>query len=127
MGASLLDTVPATAVPLLPITESALADWLAQQDEPLRRWVATTSFAAKPGSICLIPGEQHHLRAVLVGITSSDDPWALGGLATLLPAGAYQLVAAEWDTEQRERAALGWLLGSYQFDRYRTSLDNLII
>lgn len=121
MGARLLDTVPATAIPLFPVAESALAEWLPQQDEHLQRWVATTGFTAKPGSVCLLPGERQTLQAVIVGISASDDPWTLGGLPPLLPGGEYRLVAADWTVEQRERAALSWLLGSYQFDRYRAA------
>src|SRR5690606_7904667 len=59
------------------------------------------------------------LAGVLVGVSDSDDPFALSGLPLLLPAGDYCLHDTLGERIDPARAALGWGLGAYQFDRYR--------
>ncbi len=105
-------------IPLVPVAESEFKAWLEQQDESLRRWLATTGFKAKPGSFNLVSGPDGQLRMVAAGIVSADDLWALGGLPAKLPEGDYYLDAA-FESRQRERLTLGWALGAYQFTRYK--------
>jgi len=114
----LLDHKPDTAIPLSLVVERSFKEWLDGQEEGLRRWVTSTGFTAKPGSVCLLPSASGALAAVAAGITSADDPWACGGLSTTLPQGDYYL-AGEWSAAGKERLALGWGLGAYQFTRYR--------
>lgn len=114
----LLDHKPDTAIPLSLVVERSFKEWLDGQEEGLRRWVTSTGFTAKPGSVCLLPSASGALAAVAAGITSADDPWACGGLSTTLPQGDYYL-AGEWSAAVKERLALGWGLGAYQFTRYR--------
>ena len=114
----LLDHKPDTAIPLSLVVERSFKEWLDGQEEGLRRWVTSTGFTAKPGSVCLLPSASGALAAVAAGITSADDPWACGGLSTTLPQGDYYL-AGGWSAAVKERLALGWGLGAYQFTRYR--------
>lgn len=114
----LLDHKPDTAIPLSLVVERSFKEWLDGQEEGLRRWVTSTGFTAKPGSVCLLPSASGALAGVAAGITSADDPWACGGLSTTLPQGDYYL-AGEWSAAVKERLALGWGLGAYQFTRYR--------
>src|SRR5207253_8891431 len=44
------------------------------------------------------------------------SPWCLAKLAESLPEGTYKLADGE-----PGKAALGWLIGQYRFDRYRSS------
>ena len=118
MNNGLLPSRTPGCIPLLPVAESAFSAWLEQQDEPLRRWLATTGFKAKPGSLSLVPGPGGQLQKVIAGIASADDLWALGGLPANLPEGDYVLDAT-LEPRQQERLTLGWALGAYQFTRYK--------
>lgn len=106
-------------IPLMPIVEGEFEAWLERQDEALRRWLTATGFKAKPGSFSLVPGVDGRLQAVVVGLRSADDLWALGGLPITLPEGDYVL-DARFEPRQLERFTLGWALGAYQFARYKT-------
>ena len=106
-------------IPLLLVAEATFGDWLDQQAEPLRRWLRTTGFQAKPGNFSLVAGPDGALQQVIVGIGHEDDLWALGDLPTRLPEGEYALDGPA-ELPQRERLALGWALGAYQFARYKT-------
>jgi leucyl aminopeptidase len=89
-----------------------------QQDPLLQRWVARVNFEGKANTFCLVPDREGELHAVIAGIASPEDPFALAGLPGQLPPGDYRLVA-DWDVALVERAALGWGLGAYQFTRYK--------
>ena len=107
------------AVALIPVTKGGLTDWLAEQPERRRAWVVAANFTAEAGAICLMPGEDGRLAAVLVGLGEDDDPWAVASLPAKLPPGSYRFarpldrVAANW-------AALCWQLATYSFSRYKT-------
>ena len=79
---------------------------------------SSTGFAAKPGELCLVPGKAGKLARVLVGCEGHDELWALAALPQSLPQGVYRLDAA-FGTEAATKAALGWALGTYRFERYR--------
>ena len=81
-------------------------------------WIGSTGFSAKPGSTCLVPGRRGKLASVLVGVGAGDDPWALAGVPDAVPAGPYHL-DLKWSSRRLERAALGWALAAYRFERYK--------
>jgi len=82
------------------------------------QWLRANGFAAEPGKFCLVPDAQGHLCAVLVGVARPDDIYALAALPHGLPAGDYRLDDAGLALDPL-RAALGWELGAYRFNRYR--------
>jgi leucyl aminopeptidase len=55
---------------------------------------------------------------VLAGVRTADDIYALAALPHALPPGTYRLDARGVGLDAA-RAALGWGLGAYRFDRYR--------
>lgn len=55
---------------------------------------------------------------VLLGIGDGSDPFISAAAAERLPEGDYAF-AAEFGNEAATLAALGWLLGTYRFDRYK--------
>ncbi|WP_082609805.1 leucyl aminopeptidase family protein [Bosea sp. Root381] len=85
-----------------------------------RRFAEAQGFAAKPGQHVLLPDASGAVAAVLLGVETVDarrrDPFAPGRLASVLPAGDYAL---EGEIGDPALAALGWLLQTYRFDRYR--------
>ncbi len=111
-------------VPIVSLAKAGLDRWLKGRPAAEVAWVKAAGFAAKPGSLCLVPGAGGALARVLAGIDPDDELWSYAGLPGRLPAGApggrYAL-DGELSPEAATRAALGWALGSYAFTRYRKS------
>lgn len=99
-----------------------LADWLAGQDPEVRAWVLENGFKASLGEIVSLPSARGTRRAVVMGW--GDETARRRGrfhaaiAARNLPAGTYHF-SSGLDDESAEEAALGWLLQSYSFDRYK--------
>lgn len=108
----------ADATPVTPVSPDGLHDWLDSQPDRARAWVASTAFKAKPGSTCLLPGDDGGLAGVLLGAPGQATLWDWGGLPGALPPGTYALSP---DVADPEAAVLGWALGGYRFDRYKSS------
>lgn len=104
------------SVPITPLTAADLKGWSRRQPRRVNRWITGTGFAAAPGSVCLLPGEDGSLIGVLAGVESAGDLWSYAGLPARLPAGDYRLDA---NPDTATRMALGWALGTYAFTRYR--------
>ena len=108
------------SIAVVPIGADRLEDWRANAAPEASAWVGSTGFSAKPGSTCLVPSRGGKLASVLVGIHVGDDPWALAGVPDAVPAGAYHL-DLKWSSRSLVRAALGWALAAYRFERYKKS------
>ena len=106
------------SIPVIPIEPGRIGDWRASAPPEGAAWVGRTGFTAAPGSICLVPGRGGRLASVLVGIGTHDDPWTLAHVPGALPPGGYHL-DMKWSSRGLERAALGWALAAYRFDRYK--------
>jgi leucyl aminopeptidase len=115
---SLLQRTTRKAVPIVPVPWDTYEEWLEGCDKATASWLAQAGFRPKPGSHCLVPGANRRLATVVVSVASREDPFALGHLAPLLPAGVYR-IDADWPAELLQRAAMGWALGAYQFTRYK--------
>jgi leucyl aminopeptidase len=107
------------AIPIHSLDREALPEWLERAEGRVRRWVDSSGFRAEPGTWLMVPDADAGLAAVLAGREPGDRLWALAHLPAVLPAGTYRL-AAEWPVPELERAAIGWALGGYRFDRYKT-------
>jgi len=97
----------------------ALALWLEDHPGKTANWIATTGFEAKAGSTLLIADDEGHLERVLVGLAAKEPGglWAWAGLSAGLPKGNYRLENT-LSSDEAYRAALGWALASYRFERY---------
>ncbi|MGQ4809224.1 cytosol aminopeptidase [Candidatus Entotheonellaceae bacterium PAL068K] len=115
-----VDTKSTDSIPLIPVVKTTLQSWLAQQDASRVRWLTSTGFTATPGSLCLVPGSDGALDAVVVGVAAADDLWSCGDLPAKLPAGSYYL-ETDWNPAAVQGLTLGWGLGAYRFQRYKTS------
>lgn len=117
-----LSFTPATAAtPLQLLSSKQFLPWLEQQGGRRRRWVSASGFSAKPGTMCLIPSDDGQLALVLVGVSEGDD-WALGQLVNQLPDGHYVL-DGQLDLHYLQRLTVGWALGAYRFNRYRSQSE----
>ncbi|CAA7615027.1 Leucyl aminopeptidase [Candidatus Terasakiella magnetica] len=105
-------------VDLILVRKAELADWSAKRTAQERAWILTVGFSAEAGSLCLLPGVDGGLGAVLVGRADEDDPWAFGALPAKLPLGCYRIVTP-METQAATWAALSWALATYSFDRYK--------
>ncbi|MEE8305141.1 MAG: leucyl aminopeptidase family protein, partial [Candidatus Tectomicrobia bacterium] len=115
-----LDTKPADSTPLIPVVEKDFQSWLERQDATLGRWLVNTGFLAKPDSLCLVPGTDGTVDAVIVGVAAMDRLWACGDLSKKLPAGHYHLIT-DWEAAAIEQAMIGWGLGAYRYTRYKAN------
>lgn len=118
MLANLASTASKATLPLTIVTRSALAGWLRDQPERIKRWVQSVYFSGADGELCLLPGSDGALAGAVAGLANMEDPWCYAGLPTRLPRGRYQLERAP-EVAAAEAAALGWALGTYRFTRYK--------
>lgn len=110
------------AVPVTPVCDSGFAAWQAGQPDAVRRWVTASGFKPKPGRVHLVPAPDGGLAGVVLGVGGDDALWDWGVLPGALPPGDYRLQAQPNGARvDGTRAALGWALGAYRFDRYKTA------
>ncbi|MEM7170505.1 MAG: leucyl aminopeptidase family protein [Pseudomonadota bacterium] len=103
--------------PITAVTPDSLAACLSELDGADQEWVEATNFTASPGSLCLLPSQNRKLGRVLFG--QSEEPlWGYAALPGKLPPGAYRL-DGERSEKDAQAAALGWLLGTYGFGKYK--------
>ena len=114
----LVEDGEAETVPVTPVPVDGYETWLAGQPAPRKTWLQAVGFGPRAGRHALIPDSEGHLAEVVATVAALDDVWALAGLPMALPEGTYRL-ANSLAPEAAERLALGWLLGSYAFDRYK--------
>ncbi|AEG55184.1 leucyl aminopeptidase [Sinorhizobium meliloti] len=83
-------------------------------------WAKKAGFKAESGAVLLIPSADGHLGGALFGLGAnpSDAPFLTGKLARALPAGKWHIETAPLTAN---RLALGYGLGSYRFERYKSA------
>jgi len=113
---------PAEAVAATPIWFVAPETWDETREaigETAARFAIACGFEPKPGRIQLLPDANGALAGVLFGEDRSvnGDPLMAGKLATSLPDGEYRFANPP---RKPELTALGFLLGLYKFDRYKS-------
>ncbi len=111
----------ASAVPLYLFPgKSSFKPWLKEQPLTVQNWVAATGFQALAGEVCCLPDAQGRLHAALAGATDLSEPWQASKLPAALPKTRYSVETSLSD-EQASAVALGWALGTYRFDRYKSN------
>ncbi|MBE7635446.1 leucyl aminopeptidase family protein [Sneathiella sp. P13V-1] len=109
------------ATPIQVIEKAAFSVWLEEQSELVQNWISAQGFEEKAGKTITLPNEKGEMASV-VFILSEDgwNIWSLADLPKTLPVGSYVLEAA-LDAEEATAVTIGWSLGTYQFDRYKSS------
>jgi leucyl aminopeptidase len=104
---------PATRLQL--VDKKGFEAWLAAQPDRVRGVVVAQGFTAEAFQLAILPGERGDWSGAL-GVSNADElgVWCLAKAAEALPQGRYRLEGVEPGA-----AMLGWLLGQYQFHRYR--------
>ena len=111
----------APAIPLHVIAQDGAEAWAADQPERIATWVRAAGFTGALGATLLVPGEDGRIEMALAGYGTPQGRargrFHLAGVAAALPDGDYRLEGLP--EERAAEEALGWLLASYAFDRYR--------
>jgi len=99
------------------ISKEGFADWFSAQPGPVRAAASAQKFDGSVGDFAIlhIPGSEDWKAALIVSDAAKLEHWSLAKAAEALPEGTYRLKGAETGD-----ALLGWLLGQYRFDEYRS-------
>lgn len=105
-----------SGTPLHVVTKSNFQTWLSAQPDVTQNWLSSQGFAGVGTS--LIPSSVGEVTSVVHVVEDASEFFACGELIKSLPAGEYALLA---DPEYFASIAFGWAIGSYQFDRYKST------
>ena len=115
-------TATPDAIPLHIVSPETRGPVIAALSGPQQGWVAAQGFAANPGECLALPGPDGRISAALVGMgdakARSRGRFLTASAASKLPAGTYTVAPGPTGDAMAE-LALGWLLESYRFSRYR--------
>ncbi|MGH6891079.1 MAG: leucyl aminopeptidase family protein [Dongiaceae bacterium] len=114
----------AGAVEIVPLRAQRLEAWVKRQAPSVGQWVRSAAFAAKPGSVCLVPDAEGGLAQALVGIEEGLDRWSIAALPATLPKGNYRLPES-LDATEATAACFAWAVGGYRFQRYKKQDEEL--
>lgn len=114
-------------IPLVPVRQADYASWLAKQPAEVRAWLESTRALSagdedappKVGAHALLPGAGGALGQVIVLHQRRPSPWDYAALPAALPPGTYAAPAG-LDADDATALCLGWALGSYRFERYKS-------
>jgi len=88
-----------------------------------RKWAIAGGFTGALGQSILLPDGKGGITGALFGWGDARKRgarrFAIADFAASAPEGVWRL-EGELSAEEAEEAALGWLLGAYRFDRYKT-------
>ena len=107
------------STPLTLVTHAEFAEFQNSLEPHDQAWVTANGFTANAGQLVALPGPDGKVKRVLAGISRIDDVYALASAQGALPKGDYRF-DTPLEGEAASRLALGWALGTYSFDRYRT-------
>ncbi|MBT5049616.1 MAG: leucyl aminopeptidase family protein [Rhodospirillaceae bacterium] len=119
MAYRFLSTADARTIPIIPIETAVFAAWLKKQPAAIKRWVESAGFTAQAGEVSLVAGKDGALSSVLLGVEDHQGLWAYAALPESLPEGRYRIDAV-LEKEGATNAAIGWALGCYRFERYKS-------
>lgn len=109
------------AIPLYLLAEDAVQPWLESQSDSVRAWAKAHGFSGAIGQALTFPGDTGIGMAVVgygSAATRARARFHLAAGASRLPSGTY-ILHSTLDAKTLEVEALGWLLASYRFDRYK--------
>jgi leucyl aminopeptidase len=106
-----------SATPIHVVDKNSFEEWLKSQSDAVRAAIRAQKFAGGAGDIAILPGIKADEWAAVAGVSDADKLgiWSLAKSSDALPEGMYRLVSGEVGD-----AMLGWMLGQYEFDTYRS-------
>ena len=106
------------ALPILPVEKERMEEFLSSRPR-MQAWAKAVGFEPEFGKVLPVPGPDGELAEVLLCLGGEHELWAFASAAQSLPRGDYR-VEAEPGRDRDAWAALGWALGAYAFDRYKS-------
>ncbi len=106
------------AIPLHAVSKAGLKRFLARLSKREAAVLRAVGFAAADDELRLIPNAAGALGAAVLGLGDHPDKLALATFSERLPAGLYRFADVPDDLGGAD-GALGWLLGTYRFARYK--------
>jgi len=107
------------ALPLHIVDRERFSAWNASQPPAVQAWLAAQGFTGAAHTTALLPGEAGLAGAVL-GVGDRADAYSYAHAPHALPAGSVWQLATPLEQDEQALLQLGWGLGSYRFDRYRS-------
>ena len=101
------------------VRRDGLEAWRTRQSATTAQWLLAHGFDASPGATLVLPAGDGAVDGAVLGIGDPHDPFAYAHAPFALPPGDWDVRDA-LDEESRKALQLGWGLGAYRFDRYRT-------
>jgi leucyl aminopeptidase len=103
------------------VDKLGFSSWLQAQSEASRALVKANNFEGAAGDYLILPCENREGWSVVAGTgdVNALSVWALARLSENLPAGLYRVVGGDC-----RDAMLGWALGQYRYDTYRSDVAN---
>ena len=113
----------AEVTPLQIVTQEGCAAWLSSQSDAVQDWAEAIGFTGAIGQALVFPLPVSGTLMAAVGYgseaTRARGRFHVAASVSKLPNGTYALTGT-LDTQDLATEALGWLLSSYRFDKYRT-------
>jgi leucyl aminopeptidase len=105
------------ATPIHIVDKQGFDGWLTAQSDAVRAAVRAQKFVGAANDIAILPGEKPGDWAAVAGVADAGKlgVWNLAKAADSLPEGHYRLIDADAGD-----AMLGWMLGQYRYDEYRS-------
>ena len=111
------------AIDLHIVSQDTAEEWLGMLPPATAEWARASGFTGAIGQAISLPATDTLPALAAAGYGSADTRkrgrFHLAAAAPKLPAGTYRIISGVPE-EQLENEALGWLLSSYRFDRYKT-------
>lgn len=110
------------SIPIVPVNKKTFKEWLKEQPKNDMAWVQNAGFTGDAGTFCLVPNDSGGIKRVLAGVAVKPDLWSFASLPSQLPSQHIYHLAGTMSREDATHYALGWVLATYVFDRYRKSV-----
>lgn len=111
-----------TAIPVHVVRPDTVEEVLSNLPAAAQGWARAQGFSGGAGACLALPDAAGEVVAALIGLgpVSGDDRhrFLVAKGASTLPEGTYEIVSG-LEGGAIEEAALGWLLETYRFDRYK--------
>lgn len=115
------DAAAAGAIPVWPVAKADCERWLAQQPASVGQWAKTNKFDGGEGQVIKFPDTEGGVAAIGFGLGDNDNPLVWRALPSAVPIAECYRIDMPLAPERAALAALGWLLGSYSFTRYKSA------
>jgi leucyl aminopeptidase len=112
-----------SSVPLWLLYEDEIEAWRAARPPFIKTWLSEHNFKGEKHRVLLVPDANGALEMAVGGLGKRQGGlslWHSAGFAERLPPRRFHL-AQQWSDAEATQLSLGFVYGSYRFERYRPS------